>query len=185
MSKRDYIPYSKWECVPIVEVWDQSCPLPFGHGCFFLTDDIYGQGTVDVRQAHVDQGFARSQYYLSIGTILNWGRADVTVVKLDREQWPVWFGSFTRLIAIPLDLPSGRLRIDSADSVMDRTCTVKPGHYRVVVGQRVSYAEEERIEVAIGLEFHETPLPGSRILIADEELAPPETLDENAELYQR
>lgn len=156
--------------------------LPIGYSQFFVYDIALKNPACDWTDAHVCQGFARRRGTIAVGTLVDWGPATVTV----HLGLPAHIDGFERVIAVPLEMDSGVLRVDAPEECeFDRGCDVPPGHYRVVAAQRVTEYDEDlewgREDIHIYLEKLAVPLERSAILVADERLQdPPEPLIETA-----
>jgi hypothetical protein len=144
-------------------VFDQSVELP---GCAW-TDQ------------HSRQGFARRESTACIRALSEFGHADVRASVAPY----VATGSFLRVIAVPLAVPSGVVVVEGPEECgTDRTITLAPGHYRLVVAQAPVAEEEEMIELFF--ERLSQPIQRSEILACDHELDPPEPLVEAAAIAE-
>jgi hypothetical protein len=100
----------------------------------------------------------------------------------------VYIGSYDfdeahqRVICVPLYVPSGKVRVEGPEeSGIGRELAVAPGHYRVCAAQKLaSNGDAEVIELFF--EPLAAPQQRSEIIVADEELEPPETLVEETEV---
>ncbi|MGH9856127.1 MAG: competence protein ComJ, partial [Blastocatellia bacterium] len=135
----------------------------------------------DWTDVHVKQGFARRPSTVSFSTILGFGTGSVKVYLgpyRERE-------SYERVIAVPFFSPSGRVVVEGPEEYpapLDQRLILQPGHYKLFAAQQVVDEDKELID----LYFHrlDEPAENSEILVADDELDPPEILLEEAEIAE-
>jgi len=150
--------------------------LYFSYSQFFIYDEGLDSPACKWTEAHSRQGFARRQQAIAVGTLLEFGDASVHVQFGDLAP----LEEFERVIAIPLEIRSGRVCVDGPEEhPADRSFPVSPGLYRVAIGQKV--VEDQHEEVVIALEKLTVPMSNSEILVADRALDPPVPLIEDAE----
>ena len=153
--------------------------LFFSYGQFMVYDHSVSLPGCIWQDLHVNQGFARRESVVCFGTILDYGRANVHV----------WLQPFAkrkehqRAISVPFFSPEGRVFLEGPEeTVTDRYLDIEVGHYLVTAAQYVLNYQEEEIDL-----FFErviSPAAHSRILLADEQLNPPEELVEDAEIAE-
>lgn len=134
-----------------------------------------------LEDAHFDQGFARRESVVTFRTMIQFGDADVNVVVSDYEA----DANYQRIVAVPFLVTSGTVVVSSPEEIdSERQFTVPPGYYRLVAAQAViSDDVEDAAEVIdLFLEARDTPLERSQILVADDELSPPEVFVETAKI---
>jgi hypothetical protein len=143
-------------------VFDRTVALP---GCAWTKE-------------HADQGFARRDRCVCFGTLLEFGEADVTVYLGPYEPRQMYM----RVIAVPIDLPSGEVAIEGPEDEVGSQHFVRlnSGHYQLTAAQVVIDEDRERIDLYF--EKLAEPGPRSRIIVADDALTPPEVLVETAEV---
>lgn len=123
---------------------------------------------------HWSQGFARREKTVSFATLEQAGKASVKVLL----GWPNDLRSAARVIAVPLQVPSGTLHIEGPEEYPAfRAVNVKPGTYMVALAQKSDGAGNLTFELFLDKRTEER----SRILKADDALNPPENLMETAE----
>lgn len=124
---------------------------------------------------HQDQGFARRELSVHFSTLEQEGKANVKVFyrrSCDPSQG-------TRIIAVPLNVPSGELNIQGLEEwPIDRFLTIDPGSYVVTLSQRIDHATDRLI-----LDFFIDPAETQRsqIIKGDELLRIPNVLLETAD----
>lgn len=143
-------------------VYDSSVSMP---GCLW-TD------------THIRQGFARRESVVCFGTILEFGKASLSVYL---EPYPKEM-NHDRAISTPFKSPTGKILIEGPEeSNTNRYIELEPGFYNLTAAQKVvDYCEE------IELFFEKVIEPNSHsmIIIADDELDPPDELKEYAEIAE-
>jgi Competence protein J (ComJ) len=128
-------------------------------------------------EEHVEQGFARQSRNVSFATLSSYGTADVAVFVAAYEER----GEYERVIAVPFELKSGKLEFGGPEESAHAHGLFLPnGHYRLVAAQTLLADDRERVDLYF--EKLDLPLRRSRILVADEQLRPPATLSETAEV---
>ncbi|MCI0527497.1 MAG: competence protein ComJ [Nitrospira sp.] len=150
----------------------------FSYNQFMVSDETVKLPGCDWTDVHDKQGFARRLSTVSFLTILEFGTASVSVYLgpyVERE-------GYERVIAVPFFSPSGKVVIEGPENhpaPLEQRLRLQPGHYKLFAAQQVVDEDAELIE----LYFHwlDEPAEKSEILVADEELEPPETLLEKAE----
>lgn len=153
--------------------------LIFSYGQFMVYDSSVTLPGCVWQDLHVRQGFARRESVVCFSTILEYGRANVHV----------WLLPFTkrnehqRVISVPFFSPEGRVFLEGPEETVTNRCLeIEVGHYLVTAAQYVLNDQEEEIDL-----FFErvlSPAVHSRILLADEQLTPPEELLEDAEIEE-
>ena len=142
-------------------VFDETVQLP---GC-------------DWTEQHTEQGFARRESVVNFSTLLEFGHADVTINVGTYEPHP----DYERVISVPFLITSGRVLVEGPEETeAERSVTLPPGNYRLVVAQHITADDEERIDLCF--EPLTKALEGSAVLVADEALDPPTPLIESAEI---
>jgi len=151
-------------------------PMYFSYWQFFVFDaaeTIPGGIWTD---RHDVQGFARRESTVCIGTMLQFGSADVHWAPRGYQDLP----DYSRVIEVPLYCPTGRVVIEGPEEMNSgREVRVCPGHYSLTVAQRV--IDDQREDVYLNLNMVPAPLRQSRILVADEGLSNVDDLLETAE----
>jgi hypothetical protein len=149
----------------------------FSYNQFLVYDVSVEVPECEWREAHFNQGFARRESTVCVGTILQYGQADATV----------FFGPFARqadylrAIRIPFYSPTGKVIIRGMmELYVAHILFCPPGHYNLYVAQRIT--DEENDCEAIDLFFLQQEVSSSKseIIIADDGLAPPPVLLETA-----
>lgn len=142
-------------------IFDRSVDLP---GCAWT-------------KTHVDQGFARRENCLCVGTLLEFGEADVMVHMGPYDMRE----PYERVISVPIELSSGEVAIEGPEDDLEgqRFVNMDSGHYRLTAAQLVTGENHEKIDLFF--EKLNEPLKASRIVIGDEALHPPSPLLESAE----
>lgn len=151
--------------------------LYFSYGQFLVYDESVSLPGCDWTPGHTDQGFARRESTVCFRTLLEFGNALVRV----------YLGSYIqsegdeRVIAVPFDSPTGKVLIEGPDDAPgSHSVLLEPSPYQLFASQRAT--GEERELISIYFRKLDEPLSHSEILVADEELNPPEQLLEDAEV---
>src|SRR5688572_29099874 len=109
-----------------------SPDLEFSYSQFFVYDAGIKNPACAWTEQHSRQGFARRDGVVAIGTLLEFGKAHVTLV-LGRPK----LDSYERAVCVPLEITSGAVAVDGPDEHPGiRQMPVESGHYRAVVAQR-------------------------------------------------
>jgi Competence protein J (ComJ) len=128
-------------------------------------------------ETHSRQGFARRESYASIGTLLEDGKG---IVKVYPDGY-VEDRDHARVISIPFYSPTGQITVTGPEEFEPSVVLqFESTHFRLTVAQRLVGEEQEMIELYF--EEMDRPLGKSEILVADDELDPPETLLEHADV---
>ena len=150
-------------------------PLQFAYSQFFVYDANVVSRGCEWTERHSKQGFARRDGVVAIGTLLEFGEADVGVTF----DIPANVGTYERAIAVPLRIRGAAIVVDGPEEVgRVRRIAVPNGHYRVTIAQKVM--SETREQVGIWLQKVDLPVVRSELLVVDEELEPQEPLLETA-----
>jgi len=151
--------------------------LYFSYSQFMVYDKDVALPGCDWTDEHSDQGFARRESTVNFGTILEFGYADVAVSRGRYE----YREEYERIIAVPFFVSSGEVIVDGPDEMESgRIIALPPGHYRLVAAQYATSDDEEAIDLFF--EPVAEPLERSAVLLADEDLHPPATLIETAQI---
>ncbi len=153
----------------------------FSYSQIMVSDETIKSPGCDWTDDHFNQGFARRLSTVSFRTILEFGTGSV---KVHLSQYIETEG-YERVIAVPFSSPSGRVVIEGPEEYpvpVDRILILQPGHYKLVAAQKLVDEDAELID----LYFHrlDEPAKNSEILVADNELDPPEALLEEAEVVE-
>jgi hypothetical protein len=151
--------------------------LYFSYSQFFVYDQSVKVPECDWTARHFNQGFARRESSVSFGTLLEFGRAELSVrlgaFKESRD--------YQRVIAVPFLVTSGRIVVGGPEEFdNDRSFALKQGHYCLVAAQHVTGDDNE--DIRLFLELRDSPLAHSEIIIADETLNPMMPLLETADV---
>jgi hypothetical protein len=150
--------------------------LYFSYSQFFIYDKGIGKRACDWTKDHSRQGFARREHTVAVGTLLEFGHAQVCV----HAGSPRSIEMFDRVISVPLRIETGRLAVDSVEEYsIDRSIEITSGTYRVIIAQRAIDDQIEEIVIYLD-EFKKGEPIRSEILLADDALDPPSTLLESA-----
>ena len=154
-STTAYFSYSQ------LQVFDSSVKLP----------------GVSWTDGHFKQGFARQAQNVSFGTRLEFGHAEVAVYLAPYKKKD----AHERAIEVPFEVISGEVVIGGPEEYPNKHFVKLPnGHYRLVAAQQVT--DEDREVVELFMEKVVEPLTHSRVIVADEELDPPDPLIETVEV---
>lgn len=156
--------------------------LLFAYSQFYVYDRPTRSTIPQWTDGHVKQGFTRGPRGIAVGTLMEWGEATVRV----HFAAPVSLDGFERVIAVPIEIASGELRVDGPEEYeFDRGCALARGHYRLVIAQRLLDCDEEndwgQEDIHLFLERRDAPLEHSEILIADPAFDPPDPLIETGD----
>lgn len=161
-----------------------SSHLYFSYGQFLVYDASVDMPGLDWRDEHVLQGFARRQSVVNVGTLHEFGNADLTVYLGDH----LTLKAYDRIIAVPFTVLSGKVKIEGPEE-FDRNKSVflQNGDYRLVIAQ-LNIGEEfkDDKQEAIDL-FFESPIGSvvhAEILRADRMMKCPTQLVEDADIAQ-
>ncbi len=153
-----------------------SPTLEFSYSQFFVYDAGLKNPACEWTEAHSRQGFARREGVVAVGTLLEFGKADVALA-FGRPS----LEAYERAIAVPLEINSGAIAIDGPEETPGpRKIRVENGHYRATIAQKRSDDTEEIIK--IWLEKVDVPLRRSELLVVDDRLDPPIRLLETANM---
>jgi hypothetical protein len=140
--------------------------LEFSYSQFFVHDAGIKNPACAWTEAHSGQGFARRDGVVAIGTLLEHGRAEVTL-DLGSPKWQL----FERVVAVPLEIKGGAIAVDGPEEDSGvREMPIRNGHYRATIAQRIINDSAE--EIAIWLEEVAVPLEHSQLLVIDGALKP-------------
>lgn len=151
----------------------------FSYNQFMVSDETIQFTGSAWTDAHYKQGFARRTSTVSFCTLLEFGHALIEVYLSPYIEKK----SYERVIAVPFFSPSGRVVIEGPeDYPATHQLTLEPGHYRLIAAQQIISEDEEQISLFFQplQELHES----SEILVADDELDPPDNLLEDAEIAE-
>ena len=149
--------------------------LEFSYSQFFVYDAGLESPACEWTEAHSRQGFARRDGVVAVGTLLEFGTANVTLA-LGAPS----FQAYDRVLSVPLEIKGGALAIDGPEEEPGkREFRVANGHYRATIAQK--YRDDDHEEVAIWLERVDVPVRRSELLVVDEALDPPMPLLETAD----
>jgi hypothetical protein len=150
--------------------------LEFSYSQFFVYDAGLKNPACAWTDVHSRQGFARRDGVVAIGTLLEFGRAQV-VLEFGKPSPE----SFERVVSVPLEITSGTVAVDGPEETpRTRELQIENGHYRATIAQKRRDDTEE--EIKIWLEKVDVPLRRSELIVVDQELDPPTTLLETAEM---
>jgi hypothetical protein len=142
-------------------VFDHSIDLP---GCAWT-------------EAHSAQGFARRESAVCFNSILEFGDADISVIRGAYDLTD----QYDRVISVPFTVTSGKVAVEGPEECdVNRVIELRNGVYRLVAAQRVVNDTAEEIDLYF--ELLQAPLQQSEVLVADENLNPPEKLLEVADV---
>lgn len=151
-----------------------SPSLEFSYSQFFVYDAGLKNPACEWTEVHSRQGFARRDGVVAIGTLLEFGKAEVALnFGTPSPQ------SFERVVSVPLEIKSGAIAVDGPEEIAGtRELKVENGHYRATVAQKRT--DDTHEEVRIWLEKVDVPLRRSELLVVDDALDPPTDLVETA-----
>lgn len=139
--------------------------MQFSYGHFFAYDQNESEPGSIWTDKHVSQGFVRRSESLGIGTLVQFGAANVRAFS----GTPASVDAYDRVIAVPINLPSGILCIEGPEEYpIQRSVNVEPGTYRLIAAQ--SLVSETELSIDIFLEALAETTANSEILKADEAL---------------
>jgi hypothetical protein len=152
-----------------------SPDLEFSYSQFFVYDAGLTSPACEWTETHSKQGFARRECAVAIGTLLEFGTANVVVTF----GTPSNLEPYERVLAVPLEVKTGAVSIDGPEeSGGKRVVVAASGHYRATVAQRA--VDDSREDINIWLEKVDVPIRHSELLVVDEALDPPAALLETA-----
>ncbi len=151
--------------------------LYFSYGQFMVYDESVSLPGCDWTPTHTDQGFARRESTVCFRTLLEFGNALVRVyrgpyIKSEDDE---------RVITVPFNSPTGKVLIEGPeDDPGSHSVLLEPSPYQLFASQQAMGEDQE----LISLYFHKLaePISTSEILVADEDLNPPEQLIEDAQV---
>jgi hypothetical protein len=154
-----------------------SPELYFSYSQFVVYDREIDSRACDWTSEHCRQGFARRDHTVAVGTLLEFGHAAVRVCF----GHPKSLDEYERVIAVPLVIESGWLAVDGVEEhPIDRMIKITPATYRTIIAQRV--VDDEREQIDIFLDSYDGRTIQSEILVADDDLDPPERLVETSQV---
>jgi Competence protein J (ComJ) len=149
----------------------------FSYNQFMVYDSGEKLPGSDWKDEHVSQGFARREFSIGFGTLLQFGHASVRVFIGS----PAGIEEYERVVSVPLNVKSGDIRIEGPEEYpVERKILVSPGWYQVIVAQIAKSDEVEQIDIY--LKSISSDSGGSSVILADEGLNPPKILLESAEI---
>lgn len=150
--------------------------LEFSYSQFFIYDAGLNNPACAWTEAHSRQGFARREGVVAVGTLLEFGKAQVSLEFCEPS-----LASFERVVSVPLEFKSGAIAVDGPEETPGaRKLPIENGHYRATIAQKRNDDTEE--EIKIWLEKVDVPLRRSELIVIDEGLDPPATLLETADM---
>lgn len=150
--------------------------LFFSYRQFFIYDPAVGNPACAWTDRHIKQGYARRPNTIAVATILEFGTATVQFGLDEDCDWK----RYERVLAIPLQIESGRISIDGPEEYpISRELELPSGVYRAIIGQLV--ASEITEEILVVLEQSQSGNFSSEILQADNQLSPIYPLLETAD----
>lgn len=149
----------------------------FSYNQFHVFDASVKLPGCDWTDGHYKQGFARRDQTVNFGTLLEFGKGEVTVhLGPYREQ-----AGHERVIEVPLEVSSGEVVIGGPEEYPDKHVVKLPeGHYRLAAAQAVIGDDRETIDLYF--ERIGEPLQSSKVILADGELAELGPLLESADI---
>jgi|ERR1039458_2679254 hypothetical protein len=153
--------------------------MHFSYSQFFVYDKSVVTPGCEWTKAHSDQGFARRDSSVAVGTLLEYGTAKVVVVMCPYKPQE----EYERVIAVPFLVCSGKVVVDGPEEAdIGRTFALPSGNYRLVAAQQKLGDKEEVIHLFC--ESVMKPLEQSEVILADEALSPPTPLIETARVAE-
>ena len=140
----------------------------FSYGFFMVYDSADDNPVFDWTDAHVRQGFARSDTAVCFQSLVEFGDAEVRIFKTGFERQP----DHVRAIQVPIRIASGSVGVEGPEDFGEGArLTIEASTYLLAAGQT---KESRRID----LYFQATDflLGESSILLQDDELDPPSPL---------
>lgn len=139
--------------------------MQFSYGQFLAYDQNEPEPGSLWTDKHISQGFVRRSESLGIGTLVQFGVANVRTFV----GTPASVDAYDRVISVPINLPSGILCIEGPEEYpIQRSINVAPGPYRLIAAQ--SLVSETELSIDIFLEALAETTANSEILKADETL---------------
>ena len=115
---------------------------------------------------HINQGFVRRPHSVGIRTLIQDGTATISVFRAE----PASLEAYVRVISVPIELPSGVLRLEGPDEFpVERFVNVGVGVYRLTFCQAINADGDIRIDIFVGATAEADPR--SRVLKADGDLS--------------
>jgi hypothetical protein len=144
-----------------VMIYDKSVQLP---GC-------------DWTETHSNQGFARREGTFCCGTLIDCGKANITVYLGAIDA----LDKYERVIETPFKAHTGKIGVEGPDEYpIERGFQIEPGIYNLTVAQK--FVDEGMVKVDVYFQWIDKPLTKSAILLQDDDLNPPDILLEDAEI---
>lgn len=153
----------------------------FSYNQFIVSDETVELPGCEWTETHHRQGFARRQSTVSFLTVLEFGTGLVRVYLSSYVE----NSHYERVIAVPFFSPTGIVIVESPEEYpvpLDQRITLQSGYYKLFAAQRVVDDDEEIIDLYF--QRLDEPAKSSEILVADDELDPPENLLEEAEVVE-
>lgn len=139
--------------------------MQFSYGQFLVYDQDESEPGSIWTDKHISQGFVRRSESLGIGTLVQFGAANVRTFS----GTPASIDVYDRVISVPINLPSGILCIEGPEEYpIQRSINVASGPYRLIAAQ--SLVSETELSIDIFLEALAETTANSEILKADEAL---------------
>jgi hypothetical protein len=148
--------------------------INFAYSQFMVFDEAVNNPGCAWTEAHSAQGFARRDSVVSFGTLLEYGRANITISQDSYQPR----GEYVRVFAVPFLVTSGKVMVCGPEEANDpsKRIDIPPGNYRLVAAQRLTGDENDEQSFDLFFESIMIPLTRSAILIADDALDPPTPL---------
>jgi hypothetical protein len=148
--------------------------ISFSHDQFMVYDASVAEPECAWSAMHASQGFVRRTSTVCFRTLLDFGYALIIIYS----------GSYInsreheRVIKVPFFSPTGSIIVEGPEKdVETQSIRIEPGYYELCAAQQVSGEDDEIIE----LFFQKTAETEghSEVILADDDLAPPELLLED------
>lgn len=158
-------------------VADLLMEIYFSYGQFMVFDKSIKLPGCAWTEQHYQQGFARREMNVCFGTLLEFGRGDVSIHLGSYKN----LADHQRAIEVPINVPSGEIVIAGPEEIEDKNVfTLSKGAYRLVAAQTVIGDDRELLDLYF--EKLREPLSKSRILVGDDVLHDPNPLLESVEV---
>jgi len=153
--------------------------LTFDYHQFLVYDLSVKDPECEWTKEHADQGFARRESVVCVGTLFQGGTACATVFPGRYRHHE----KYERVIAVPFYSPDGKIIIGGlvVEMYLSHIVFLPAGHYKLYVAQWVKDEENEHEGVHLFFDHQKTPPSKSEILVADIGLSPPAVLLESAD----
>jgi len=140
--------------------------LYFSYGQLMAYDSTEREPGSIWTDQHVKQGFVRRPHSVGIGTLMQDGTATLSIFR----GQPTRTEAYDRVVSVPIDLPSGVLRLEGPDEYpIERSVDLTPGVFRLTFAQGLN--EHGSLRIDLFIDEVDEPSPRSKVLKSDDSIS--------------